>query len=217
MGSSDPKSSPRDNLFPPRTVQPCSIAGRAKAAPRRHWQKSTGPFAKRSPADEYPSRSRLPTLAPASCGPQSKKNDNPQKDNQTWPQAPPGESTCEIHAIAPALRPPASTKNRVAARPSPPPLCATHSKAISRSNITACAAPPAQVLPRDFIRGQNPKVRSVPDRTACAVLPATSCATSQLSSRGDLACRGVKLIYGSAIKTPHKERRISKLQNSNRR
>jgi hypothetical protein len=91
-----------------------------------------------------------------------------------------------------------------------------HSKTISRSDATACAAPPAQALPRDSIRGQNPKTRSVPDRTACAVLPATSCFTWQLSLPG-CACRGVKLIYGSAIKTSHKRQRISKLQNSNRR
>ena len=43
---------------------------------------------------------------------------------------------------------------------------------------------PAQALPRDFIRGQNPKGRSVPDRTACRVLPATNCFTRQLSLAG---------------------------------
>jgi hypothetical protein len=45
---------------------------------------------------------------------------------------------------------------------------ATYSIAISHSDTTACAAPPAQALPRDSVRGQNPKGRSVPDRTACA-------------------------------------------------
>ena len=85
-----------------------------------------------------------------------------------------------------------------------------------RATATTCAALPAQALPRDFIRGQNPKSRSVPDRTARAVLPATNCFTRQLSLSAR-ARRGVKLIYGSAIKTSHKGRRISKLRNSNRR
>ena len=43
VGSSDPRPKPRDNLFRPRTVQPCSIAGRVKTAPRRHWQNRPAP------------------------------------------------------------------------------------------------------------------------------------------------------------------------------
>ena len=54
-------------------------------------------------------------------------------------------------------------------RPRFAPVIQKHYRAF---DATACAAPPAQALPRDFIRGQNPKSRSVPDRTACAVLPA---------------------------------------------
>jgi hypothetical protein len=42
---------------------------------------------------------------------------------------------------------------------------------------------PAQGLPRDFIRGQNPNTRSVPDRTACAALPAHRSLLPSLTSR----------------------------------
>jgi hypothetical protein len=45
---------------------------------------------------------------------------------------------------------------------------ATYSIATSHSDTTACTAPPAQALPRDSVRGQNPKGRSVSDRTVCA-------------------------------------------------
>ena len=48
----------------------------------------------------------------------------------------------------------------------------TSSKSTSRSDTTACAASPAQALPRDVIRGQNPNDRSPSDRTDCAALPA---------------------------------------------
>ncbi|MFY9731232.1 MAG: hypothetical protein WAK24_11535 [Candidatus Acidiferrales bacterium] len=37
---------------------------------------------------------------------------------------------------------------------------------------TACAASPAQALPRDIVRGQNPNDRSPSDRTDCAASPA---------------------------------------------
>ena len=50
--------------------------------------------------------------------------------------------------------------------------CPTSSKSTSRSDTTACAASPAQALPRDVIRGQNPNDRSPSDRTDCAALPA---------------------------------------------
>ncbi len=45
-----------------------------------------------------------------------------------------------------------------------------------RATATACAAPLAQALPRDSIRGQNPKRRSVSDRTAFAVRASIRCA-----------------------------------------
>ncbi len=38
--------------------------------------------------------------------------------------------------------------------------------------ITACAVSPAQALPRDVVRGQNPNDRSPSDRTDCAAVPA---------------------------------------------
>ena len=46
------------------------------------------------------------------------------------------------------------------------------SKTTSRSDATACADSPAQALPRDVVRGQNPNDRSVSDRTDCAAKPA---------------------------------------------
>jgi hypothetical protein len=46
------------------------------------------------------------------------------------------------------------------------------SKTRSRSDATACAVSPAQALPRDVVRGQNPNDRSPSDRTDCAALPA---------------------------------------------
>ena len=84
-----------------------------------------GGIGKNRPAPS-PNEARLtktqatPTSQPARPRPaarESPKKANPQKDNQTWPQAPPGESPSQIHIIAPAA---------------PPPLCACHSKAISR-------------------------------------------------------------------------------------
>jgi hypothetical protein len=77
--------------------------------------------------------------------------------------------------------------------------CSTSSKSPSHSDTTACAAPPAQTVsavalnsnnrgrsvtatacadspaqavPRDVVRGQNPNHRSPSDRTDCAALPA---------------------------------------------
>ena len=79
--------------------------------------------------------------------------------------------------------------------------CSTSSKSMSRSDTTACAVPPAQTvsavpldsnnrsrsvtatacaaspaqaLPRDVVRGQNPNDRSLSDRTDCAPLPQPS-------------------------------------------
>ncbi len=42
------------------------------------------------------------------------------------------------------------------------------SKSPSHSDATACADPPAQALPRDSVRGQNPNDRPLSDRTDCA-------------------------------------------------
>jgi len=41
-----------------------------------------------------------------------------------------------------------------------------------RATATACADSPAQALPREAVRGQNPKDRSPSDRTDCAASPA---------------------------------------------
>ena len=49
--------------------------------------------------------------------------------------------------------------------------CSTSSKSMSRSDTTACADSPAQALPRDVVRGQNPNDRSPSERTDCAALP----------------------------------------------
>jgi hypothetical protein len=48
------------------------------------------------------------------------------------------------------------------------PTSPVSSKPKSHSNATACAVSPAQALPRDVIRGQNPNDRSPSDRTDCA-------------------------------------------------
>ncbi|HEY1495639.1 MAG TPA: hypothetical protein VGF49_13900, partial [Candidatus Solibacter sp.] len=50
-------------------------------------------------------------------------------------------------------------------------------KSMLRDGVTACAAPPAQALPRESVRGQNPNDRSPSDRTDCAAT-ATTCAAS---------------------------------------
>ena len=50
----------------------------------------------------------------------------------------------------------------------------SNSKSMARSDTTACADSPAQALPRDVVRGQNPNDRSPSDRTDCALLPRPS-------------------------------------------
>jgi hypothetical protein len=47
---------------------------------------------------------------------------------------------------------------------------------------TACAASPAQALPRDVVRGQNPNHRSPSDRTDCAPLPRASTSSTAQSA-----------------------------------
>ena len=61
-------------------------------------------------------------------------------------------------------------------------------------NVTAitCAAPPAQALPRDALRGQNPKDRSPSDRTDCAALPRPS----RGSPTQNYACRATQVNRG---------------------
>jgi hypothetical protein len=127
-----------------------------------------------------------------------KKNDNPQKDNQNMAAKTSRQSASEIHAIAGASRPPASTKNRVAPRPSP--LAQIHPRRHCRE---PCSRP-------------NPKTSRFPTAPLAQAHPRPTALPGNFRSRG-FRCRGVKLIYGSAIKTSHKGRRISKLQNSNRR
>ena len=51
---------------------------------------------------------------------------------------------------------------------------ASASKTRSRSDATACAVSPAQALPRDVVRGQNPNDRSLSNRTDCAASPRPS-------------------------------------------
>src|SRR6202021_1117395 len=48
------------------------------------------------------------------------------------------------------------------------------SDAESLEETHACAAPPAQAVPRDVVRGQNPNDRSSSDRTDCAASPRPS-------------------------------------------
>src|SRR4029077_17833596 len=63
--------------------------------------------------------------------------------------------------------------------------CSTSSKAMSRSDTTACAVSPAQALPRDTVRGQNPNDRSPSDRTDCAALPAQPAAPQKPKADAD--------------------------------
>jgi hypothetical protein len=100
----------------------------------------------------------------------------------------------------------------------------TYSIAISHSDITACAAPPAQSTAASLLRGQNPKGRSVPDRTACAASSAqvlgasasASCGTQTHKRTTQMASKAQKLIGGTAIRNLANRPRFSDLQISNR-
>ena len=101
-------------------------------------------------------------------------------------------------------------------------LAPTSRSASTKEPVAARLLPLAQLRPRKHCRETAfaAKIRKPgrsPDRTARAVLRATRLRHLATFALGDLACRRGKLIYGSAIKTSHKRRRISKLQNSNRR
>jgi hypothetical protein len=74
--------------------------------------------------------------------------------------------------------------------------------------------------PPEMIARATRRISQVNSHHSARERTATSraiCSTSQPSSAGNPARRGLKLIHGSAIKTSGKRPRISKLQNSNRR
>ena len=60
----------------------------------------------------------------------------------------------------------------LARKRSPTRQASCHFKTTVERDATACAVSPAQALPRDVVRGQNPNDRSPSDRTDCAALPA---------------------------------------------
>jgi hypothetical protein len=64
---------------------------------------------------------------------------------------------------------PAQNAARHVAQPNRSPLQQQTGRA---ATATTCAASPAQALPRDLVRGQNPNDRSPSDRTDCAAVPA---------------------------------------------
>ena len=72
-------SDPNETTSSLRVASTYVVLRAALKRPKEALAKSTGPFAKRSPASENPGLSHLPTYAPASCGPRIQKK--PQKDN----------------------------------------------------------------------------------------------------------------------------------------
>jgi|HubBroStandDraft_4_1064222.scaffolds.fasta_scaffold73453_2 hypothetical protein len=78
VGSSDPKPSPRNNLFPPRSVHLCSIAGRVKTAPRRHWQNRPAPSPNEARLAKIQASPASQPTRPRPAARESKKN-HPQK------------------------------------------------------------------------------------------------------------------------------------------
>ena len=121
-------------------------------------------------------------------------------------ESPVGARSLRLRSLIRATTPRATLRQQVAA-------CRTS----RRATATTCAASPAQVLPRDSIRGQNPKARSVPRPHRLRGFTRDQLPCPAIFTSGNFACGGMELIYGSAIKTSRKGRRISKLQNSNRR
>ena len=159
-GSSDPRALTPDNLFNPGSVHPCSIVGRARTTQGGIGRKSAGPG----------QLTKIEDLPPRKPCARVLRSANPQKDNSNMTARPTGRiSQPDSYHSAP---------NRSATTP------ATYSIATSHSDATACAAPPAQGLPRDSVRGQNPKGRSVPDRTACAASSAQVLGVSASASCG---------------------------------
>jgi hypothetical protein len=82
------------------------------------------------------------------------------------------------HSDTTALRASSKSMSRsdatVCAAPSAQTVSAVALNSNNRSQsvtATACADSPAQALPRDVVRGQNPNDRSLSDRTDCAPLP----------------------------------------------
>jgi hypothetical protein len=121
------------------------------------------------------------------------ENDDPDDDDSDADQESEEDAENELQELVTSL----STSSKSLSRSDA--ACPTSSKSMSHSDTTACAAPPAQpvsvvplnsnqrgrnmtattcadspaqALPRDVVRGQNPNDRSPSDRTDCAVSPA---------------------------------------------
>jgi hypothetical protein len=109
------------------------------------------------------------------------------------------------------------------AHAAPQPRAAQYSNPASRSESTACAAPPAQATPRNAVRGHNPQSCSVSEHTACAASPAQPAPHAHawqnpLPPPAPLTdYPPVYPIYGPAIRNERKTQRFSKLRFSNRR
>jgi hypothetical protein len=105
-------------------------------------------------------------MRPRPAARKSKKNDNPQKDAQNMAVITTGRISQPNSFHRACIK-----------------TASLNEKPRRAATITACADPPAQALPRALFAAKS-KNRSVPDRSACAVLPATSCFTRQLSLAG---------------------------------
>ena len=149
-----------DNPLPPRQRPSLQYSGPRKNGPRRRWQKSPG-------AGRL---TKIEDLLPRKTRPRVLRSANSQKDNSNMTARATGRIS-QPDSYHSARNGSATTR-------------ATYSIATSHSDTTACAAPPAQALPRDSVRGQNPKGRSVPDRTACAASSAQVLGVSASASCG---------------------------------
>ena len=192
MGSSDPKSEPRDNLFRPHRVYSYSIVGCVNG-PEEAWPKSTGLFAKRSPADKNRGSPASHNMRPRPAARKSKKKRQPTKgqpnmDARTTRRISQRDSPHRACIKTASLNEKPGRAAAVIACAAPPAQrslmasLASHHCARSLS-ATTCAVPPAQALPRALFTAKL-KTRSVPNRSPCALLPATSCFTRQFSLAG---------------------------------
>jgi hypothetical protein len=154
--------------------------------------KSTGPFAKRSPADKNRGSPASHNMRPRPAARKSKKTHpakgQPNMDARTTRRISQRDSphrACIKTASLNEKPGPAATITACANPPGQRSLMASlASRHCARSlSATTCAVPPAQALPRALFTTKL-KTRSVPDRSPCAVLPATSCFTRQFSLAG---------------------------------
>jgi len=193
--SSDPK--PQTETTSPPPAASTFVASVERAAQKRPKEalpkKSAGPFAKRSPADE---NENLPPRKPSArvLRNANKQKDNPDMTARTARRISQPDSRCvpnrnavlnkknvvalpplplaQLHPRNALPRVSLAARIRKAGRILTAPLPPLQPWLFSTKNGVDAPLPLAQLhprnaLPRDF-RGQNPKGRSVLDRTACA-------------------------------------------------